>query len=174
MGPKFDEKKKEPISESIKAAVGSLGCATAIVSFVFAGYFALKSAQDNMKKAIEDDAKIQRPVLEGIIVKEAQIPSDIPERARNEYQYWILVDTNEGQVKLDFDTHDPFYECIDSQKSCGRKHDYSPNSGEHYINKAGDLDLLLNVGDKVYFKTREQTGLIRQAYQIIKVDKRQK
>lgn len=172
MGPKFDEKKKEQISESIQAAVASLGCAMAIVSLVFAGYFAVKSAQDNRKKAIEDDAKIQRPVLEGILVKEAQIPSDIPERARNEYPYWILVDTNEGQVKLDFDTHDPFYECIDSHKSCGRKHDYSPLSGENYRNKAVDLDLLLNVGDKVYFKTREQIGLIRTAYQIVKVDKK--
>lgn len=169
----YSDQRPHNFREQIGEAVGYIGCLTMIAAFATAGYFALKSASEQIKQSIDEDAKKPRKVINGIITKEAIIPLDISERARKEFPYWLLVDTDEGPLKINFDTDDPFYDPSkpDEHRS-GITIKFS--AGEDYTNKSLDLDALLDVGDRVFFKTREDNGIIREAYKITKIEKKAK
>ncbi|MBI4016200.1 MAG: hypothetical protein HY363_00730 [Candidatus Aenigmarchaeota archaeon] len=77
-----------------------------------------------------------------------------------------MVETEGNLLKLNFDTDDPFYEPGDEEKESthrrGRRISIDvridARSGENYTNKALDIDVLLDVGDCIHFRTRDQTG----------------
>ena len=145
-------------------ALGCTGC-LALAGFLGAGFLtALSDASKRAQELAAADAARPRQVIRGRIIREVQIPA-LPERDQREYPYWVMVTTDQGEIKVNFDTDDPFY-------APGQNHNggvyFLPGS---YRNRALDLDAMLDVGDTISFKTKEDSGAERQIYELIRVDK---
>lgn len=152
-------------------AASACGCVLLPTLFAIAGLVGLQELKKYAQESTEKDANTPRTTLTATITKEATIPTNLLLAARREYPYWVMVETQEGMLKLNFDTDNPFYE-YGKEERRGLQIYIRGKAGEDYQNKALDLDAMLDAGDTIQFKTREQTGIEREIYEIVKVDKK--
>lgn len=155
--------------EFLIALVPSIGCVGLLVIMVVTGIAGVEEASKKIKQQQAEEAKIVRPTIKGVILEKAVIPSDLSDRAKQEYPYWIRVELPGKEIiTLTFDTDDPFWS-PERGKVSGIY--IKTDASEDFQNKTLILDGLLQVGYILEAKTFTESSVSRQVYSITKVTK---